>query len=95
MQVILHKYICATSRCHIWFRRQKQQLHFYILIRDSRDNVIGVVIIHRDADELERVVAYGAATLDATQRNYSTTERECLAIVYTCDGIGTIYLDDR
>ena len=43
-QVILHKYICATSRCHIQFRRQKQQLHFYILIRDSRDNFMGLCI---------------------------------------------------
>ena len=52
---------------------------------DASGYAVGVVIIQRDADGLERVIAYSAATLNAAPRNYSTTERECLAIVYTCD----------
>ena len=52
---------------------------------DASGYAFGVVVLQRDADGLERVVAYGAATLNTTKRSYSTTERECLAIVYTCE----------
>ena len=51
---------------------------------DASGYVVGVVILQHDEERSERVVAYGAAMLNAAQRNYSTTERECLAIFYTC-----------
>ncbi|XP_055343594.1 uncharacterized protein LOC129591802 isoform X2 [Paramacrobiotus metropolitanus] len=52
---------------------------------DASGYAIGVVILQQDCDGVLRVLAYGSRRLNAAERNYSTTERECLGIVWTAD----------
>ncbi|OQV16273.1 putative Retrovirus-related Pol polyprotein [Hypsibius exemplaris] len=52
---------------------------------DASAYAMGVVLVQRDDQNRERVIAYGSASMNAAQRNYSTTQRECLAIVWTCE----------
>ena len=56
----------------------------FILTTDASNNAIGYYLSQLDSGKRERVIAYGGRSLSKTERNYSTSERECLAIV---DGI--------
>jgi len=49
---------------------------------DASAYAIGSVLVQRDDAGNERPVAYDSRTLSAPERNYSATERECLAVVW-------------
>ena len=43
------------------------------------------MLLQRDADGVERAISFISIKLSSAQRNYSTLERECLAIVCALD----------
>ena len=51
---------------------------------DASDLAIGAVLGQRD-DGKPHVVYYSSKTLNEAQRNYTTTEKELLAVVYALD----------
>lgn len=54
--------------------------HFYIQC-DASTTGIGSVLFQRDDDGVEHPIAFYSQKLNAAQRNYNTTELECLAAV--------------
>ena len=56
----------------------KQPFVFY---KDASKIAIGAVLLQRDNSGVERAISFFSKKLSPTQRNYSTFERECLAII--------------
>lgn len=52
----------------------------FIIQTDASDTGIGGVLVQGSGDD-EHVVAYYSHKLNAAQRKYQTTERECLAVI--------------
>jgi hypothetical protein len=51
---------------------------------DASDFAVGAVLGQR-IDKKLNVIHYASKTLDAAQKNYATTEKEFLAVVFACD----------
>ena len=61
---------------------------------DASDYAVGVVLGQR-VDKKLNVIQYAINALDNAQRNYATTEKEFLAIVFTCDKFKPYIVDSK
>ena len=61
---------------------------------DASDHVIGDVRGQR-VDKKLNVIHYASKTLDTAQRNYATTEKEFLAVVFACDKFRPCIVDSK
>ncbi|KAK1641954.1 hypothetical protein QYE76_059759, partial [Lolium multiflorum] len=61
---------------------------------DASDFDVGAVLGQR-VDKKLNVIHYASKTLDAAQRNYATTEKELLAVVFACDKFRPYIVDSK
>jgi hypothetical protein len=61
---------------------------------DASDFAIGVVLGQR-VDKKLNVIHYASKTLDAAQKNYVTTVKEFLAVVFACDKFRSYIVDSK
>ncbi|MBE2321284.1 hypothetical protein DVA67_035535, partial [Solirubrobacter sp. CPCC 204708] len=61
---------------------------------DASDYAIGAVLGQR-VDKFPRVIYYASKTLDDAQMNYTTTEKELLAVVYALDKFRSYLLGSK
>jgi len=54
----------------------------YTLDTDAGAGQVGAVLLQEQPDESPQPVSYRSRSLNPAERNYSTTERECLAVVW-------------
>ena len=61
---------------------------------DASDYVGGAVLGQR-VDQKLNVIHYVRKTIDSAQRNYATTEKEFLAVVFACDKFRSYIVDSK
>ena len=61
---------------------------------DASDYAVGAVLGQR-VDKKLNVIYYDSRTLDAAQRNYGTTEKESLAVLFACDKFRPYITDSK
>ena len=64
------------------------------IMSDASDFAVGAVIGQR-VDKKLNVICYTSKTLDSAQRNYATTEKEFLAVVFACDKFRQYIVDSK
>src|SRR3989337_4148524 len=61
---------------------------------DASDYVVGAGLGQR-FDKKLNVIHYASKTLDSAQRNYASTEKEFLAVVFACDKFRSYIVDSK
>ena len=61
---------------------------------DASDYAVGVVLGQK-VDKKINVIHYASKTLDNAQRNYATTKKEFLAVVFACDKFRSYIVDSK
>ena len=61
---------------------------------DASGYVVGDVLGQR-VDKKLNVIQYASKTLDNAQRNYATTKKEFLAVVFACDKFRPYIVDSK
>ena len=61
---------------------------------DASDFAVGAVLGQR-VDNNFNVIHYASKTLDSSQKNYATTEKEFLAVVFSCDKFRQYIVDSK
>src|ERR1041384_3092077 len=61
---------------------------------DASDFAVGAVLGQR-VDKKLNVIHYASKTLDSAQKNYATTEKELLAVVFSCDKFRQYIVDSK
>ena len=68
-------------------------LPFEILC-DASDFAVGAILGQR-VDKKLNVIYFASKTLDSAQKNYATTEKEFLAVVFACDKFRQYIVDSK
>ena len=61
---------------------------------DASDYAVGAILGQR-VDKKLNVIYYASKTLDGAQRNYATTEKEFLAVIFACDKFRPYIIDSK
>ena len=61
---------------------------------DASDYAVGVVLGQR-VDKKLNVIQYASKSLESAQRNYATTKKEFLAVVFACDKFRSYIVDSK
>jgi hypothetical protein len=64
------------------------------IMYDASDFAVGAVLGQR-VDKKLNVIHYASKTLDAAQKNYATTEKEFLVVVFACDKFRPYIVDSK
>nr|CAH8870258.1 unnamed protein product [Trichobilharzia regenti] len=72
---------CLCSPPILAYPNVSDQAGPFILDTDASDSGIGAVLSQKDADGVEKVIAYASRALNKSEKNYCTTRKEMLALV--------------
>jgi hypothetical protein len=61
---------------------------------DASDFAVGAILRQR-VDKKLSVIHYASKTLDAAQKNYATTEKEFLDVIFACDKFRPYIVDSK
>ena len=90
-----------TEECQIAFEKLRDALtrapvlktadpaKDYYLHTDASDFALGATLMQRDEENKLHPIAYASKTLNPAQRNYSVTDRECLAMAWALEHFNT------